>query len=274
MSQPKGGPNPAGVRTAETGGAVQKSATGIAGFDALSDGGLPQGRSTLVAGTAGAGKTVFALQLLAEGGLKADEAGIFVTFEEPPERVRGYGMGFGWAPAALNADHISGTGIIRNLTSVNIDLQPHVVVGRLKFMSLYAESASPQEHAYAILTIVKSRGTGHSRQVRELILTDNGVSLTDVYYLEGELLLGTARWDHERRERESRAARQRGLEFRRQQLRRFEDETKARTEALQHELELRRAELLYQQEADAEQLTDWDSGDEQRTRRRGREAKN
>lgn len=47
------------------------------------------------------------------------------------------------------------------------------------------------------LTIVKSRGTGHSNQVRELILDDKAVSLADVYIEEGEVLMGTMRYQRE-----------------------------------------------------------------------------
>ena len=50
--------------------------------------GLPKGRTTLVAGTAGSAKTVFAVQFLAAGILNADEAGVFVTFEESPDDIR------------------------------------------------------------------------------------------------------------------------------------------------------------------------------------------
>jgi circadian clock protein KaiC len=46
---------------------VEKLATGIPGFEILSEGGLPTCRVTLVVGTAGSGKTVFASQYLAEG---------------------------------------------------------------------------------------------------------------------------------------------------------------------------------------------------------------
>jgi hypothetical protein len=47
------------------------------------------------------------------------------------------------------------------------------------------------------LTVVKSRGTAHSNQVRELLLSKNGITLTDVYTAGGEVLLGTARWEYE-----------------------------------------------------------------------------
>jgi len=62
--------------------------TGIAGFDYIAKGGLPVGRTTLVAGTAGAGKTLFAVQFLAQGIEQFGEAGVFVTFDERPADIR------------------------------------------------------------------------------------------------------------------------------------------------------------------------------------------
>ena len=41
-----------------------KVPTLIPGFDFIADGGLPKGRMTLISGTAGSAKTVFALQFL------------------------------------------------------------------------------------------------------------------------------------------------------------------------------------------------------------------
>lgn len=78
------------------GSGMPKLATGIPGFDLVMQGGLPKGRTTLIAGTAGSAKTVFAAQFLAEGIRKADEGGVFVTFEEPPEDIRQNMAGFGW----------------------------------------------------------------------------------------------------------------------------------------------------------------------------------
>jgi circadian clock protein KaiC len=51
------------------------------------------------------------------------------------------------------------------------------------------------------LSIIKSRGTSHSNQVRELILSDAGVTLADIYTAGGEVLMGTLRWERESAER-------------------------------------------------------------------------
>lgn len=75
---------------------IDKLETGIPGFDFLSNGGIPKSRTTLIAGTSGSAKTVFAVQFLAEGITRRDEAGVFVTFEETPEAIRKNMVGFGW----------------------------------------------------------------------------------------------------------------------------------------------------------------------------------
>ncbi len=63
---------------------LAKVATGIDGFDELTEGGLPEGRPTLVCGGPGCGKTLFALQFLIYGAMRG-ENGVFVTFEETEE---------------------------------------------------------------------------------------------------------------------------------------------------------------------------------------------
>jgi len=50
------------------------------------------------------------------------------------------------------------------------------------------------------LTIVKSRGTPHSKQMREMLLSEAGIDRANVYWAGGEVLLGTARLQHEQRE--------------------------------------------------------------------------
>lgn len=90
------------------------------------------------------------------------------------------------------------------------------------------------------LTIVKSRGTRHSNQVRELILSDEGITLQDVYSAGGEVLVGTARWETETAETTRREQRRMETEGKRRQLARAEKDILIRMEALQKELEVTR----------------------------------
>lgn len=64
---------------------LQKVATGIGGFDEVTHGGLPLGRTSLVCGAAGCGKTLFGMQFLIRGALDYGEPGAFVAFEESEE---------------------------------------------------------------------------------------------------------------------------------------------------------------------------------------------
>jgi circadian clock protein KaiC len=91
--------------TAHPGTTFKKLLTGMAGFDLVSNGGLPQGRTTLVSGSSGSAKTVFAVQFLAEGIRTAAEAGVFVTFEEHPNDIRHNMISLGWDIAAWEAQN-------------------------------------------------------------------------------------------------------------------------------------------------------------------------
>lgn len=93
------------------------------------------------------------------------------------------------------------------------------------------------------LTIVKSRGSGHSNQVRELTLSDAGVSLTDVYTAQGQVLMGVARWEREQEERANKKQTLRASEIARVKLNSAQAEAAARLKAISTEMEVRKAEI-------------------------------
>ena len=61
----------------------RRLATGVHGFDALLNGGIPEGDSMLLAGPSGSGKSVLAAQFVAEG-LSHGEPAVIAIFEELP----------------------------------------------------------------------------------------------------------------------------------------------------------------------------------------------
>jgi len=63
---------------------LEKCPTGIKGLDEITKGGLPRGRPTLICGSAGSGKTLFAMEFLMRGAMDYGEPGVFMTFEETP----------------------------------------------------------------------------------------------------------------------------------------------------------------------------------------------
>jgi circadian clock protein KaiC len=97
---------------------VPKLETGVVGLDQIALGGLPRGRTTLVSGTTGTGKTLLALEFLARGILGDDEPGVFITFEERPEDIR------------------------RNAASLGLDIAAWEATGRWAFVN--ASDAGPE----------------------------------------------------------------------------------------------------------------------------------
>ena len=58
---------------------LEKAPTGIKGVDAVTGGGMPRGRATLVTGTAGTGKTTVAAHLVAAACQRGEHA-LLVSF--------------------------------------------------------------------------------------------------------------------------------------------------------------------------------------------------
>src|SRR6266850_8403469 len=66
---------------------LKKTPTGISGFDEITKGGLPKGRSALICGGAGCGKTLFSVEFLVRGAREFNEPGVLLAFEETPEEL-------------------------------------------------------------------------------------------------------------------------------------------------------------------------------------------
>lgn len=91
---------------------LSKAPTGIEGLDDITLGGLPRGRSTLLCGRTGTGKTLFALEFLVQGAQLYGEGGVFITFEEETEELCrniasfGFDLGNLMAQNKIEIDHI------------------------------------------------------------------------------------------------------------------------------------------------------------------------
>ncbi|WP_424356926.1 circadian clock protein KaiC [Methanocella sp. MCL-LM] len=91
---------------------IEKALTGIKGFDEITFGGLPRGRPTLVAGSAGSGKTMFAMEFIVHGAMDFGEPGVFVTFEENVDDLKknfaslGYDLDKLCAEKKMSIDHV------------------------------------------------------------------------------------------------------------------------------------------------------------------------
>src|SRR5918996_3631931 len=74
---------------------TERVPSGVSGLDRLMEGGFPKGRSILITGEPGTGKTIFALQYLLEG-LRLGEQGIYVAADEGPGDVIEQAASWGW----------------------------------------------------------------------------------------------------------------------------------------------------------------------------------
>jgi circadian clock protein KaiC len=100
---------------------IQKSRTGIGGFDEITEGGLPTGRPTLVCGGPGCGKTLFAMQFLVSGATRFDEPGVFMSFEEPSDDLA------------------------KNVASLGFDLNELIASGRMAMDTVIVERSEIEE---------------------------------------------------------------------------------------------------------------------------------
>jgi circadian clock protein KaiC len=100
---------------------LPKAPTGIAGLDEISNGGLPRGRTTIVCGGPGCGKTMLAMEFLIRGVQEFNEPGVLVTFEETPQEME------------------------RNVSSLGFDIKKIVEQKKLYLDFIYVEPSEIQE---------------------------------------------------------------------------------------------------------------------------------
>jgi len=100
---------------------VEKCPTGIPGLDQITAGGLPRGRTTLVCGGSGSGKTLLAMEFLVKGAVDHDEPGVFMCFEE------------------------SARGLAQNVASLGFDLQALADQKKLVIDQVHVERSELEE---------------------------------------------------------------------------------------------------------------------------------
>ena len=116
---------------------LPKALTGIKGLDEISGGGLPRGRTTIVCGGPGCGKTMLGMEFLIHGAQDFDEPGVLVAFEETPQEME------------------------RNVASLGFDVKDLVERKKLFLDYVYVEPSEIQETGR-----LRSRGPVHSSPAR------------------------------------------------------------------------------------------------------------
>jgi circadian clock protein KaiC len=121
-----------GFTDGAVGPGLEKAPTGIPGLDQITGGGLPLGRVTLVAGSAGAGKTLLGLNFLVAGARQYGEPGVLMTFEESAAKVALNVRSLGF-----DLDELQGSGLLAVL-AFRVDPSEMVAAGEFDFEPLFA----------------------------------------------------------------------------------------------------------------------------------------
>lgn len=284
----------------------ERIATGLPRLDIMLHGGYHRGSNVLISGASGSAKSTLA-GLFAEAACKRGERTLYVSFDEGAAQVMRNlkSVGIKFAPhvksgllmiystrtrgpnvedqfgvlrekvlehgprcvvidplSALSAniahlasidaaqqflDHLK----IQGITVVNTSLLSGITTDESTATGISTIADTWIHVSYLVqdgernraLTIVKSRGTGHSNQVRELTLSDTGVTLTDVFVAQGRVLMGVARWEWEQEELAEKKRKQVATELKRLHLQLAQAEAAARLQVVQTEMESRNAEI-------------------------------
>ena len=151
---------------------VKRISTGIPGLDKLINGGFKERSINLVAGGAGSGKTIFAIQFLMEG-LRNGEPGIYITFEEKKEKLYSDMLAFGWdlkkyekkgafvfleyTPEQVKRVLVEGGGTIDTIIT-KIKAKRLVIDSITSFALLYKDELTQKEASLALFELINKWG--------------------------------------------------------------------------------------------------------------------
>lgn len=136
------------------------------------------------------------------------------------------------------------TSLLTSLTPSNTELEKYQVMASLIDTWLMLSEIESGGERNRGLSVIKSRGTAHSNQIRELLITDHGIDLLDVYVGPSSVLTGSARMTQEAHEKAALLVREQEVELRRVELER-------QRVALEAQIAVLRAEFAVQEIASA-----------------------
>jgi circadian clock protein KaiC len=155
---------------AASAGGGSRVETGIAEFDAMLRGGFMKGDAAMLAGSAGTGKTTFALQYLVNGIRNAGEGGIYLSFEQHPDQIYRDARNFGWDLQKLEAedklrivftspDLLMGDGDPESLLEEAIKTvnARRIVVDSVSHLSMFAKGDDIRQETYRLVNFFKRK---------------------------------------------------------------------------------------------------------------------
>ena len=191
---------------------LERVSIGIPQLDQMLEGGLLRCSTTLISGLPGTAKSTVSASFLAAGLERGERC--LLDAHAPTlvviDPVSAFEKAGGTAVAQLVVERLTWLvkkrGIAAVFTAVaNADLgeieSTASQVSAIADTWMHLSFAVRGGERNRTLTIVKSRGTAHSNQLREMILSSSGITLQDVYQIQGDFLLGTARLEREQEQK-------------------------------------------------------------------------
>lgn len=149
-------------------GKIERVSSGIPELDSLLQGGFKKNSVNLIAGTAGSGKSIVAMQFLV-AGLKKGEAGIYITFEEKKRKVYEDMLEFGWdiekyekegkftfleyTPEQVKKVLVEGGGIVESIIE-KMKAKRLVIDSVTSFALLYEDELTKKEAALSLFELI------------------------------------------------------------------------------------------------------------------------
>lgn len=136
------------------------------------------------------------------------------------------------------------TAVFTSLTGTGGSLeQTQVVVSSLMDTWLLLRDVESGGERNRVMYILKSRGMAHSNQMREFLLTDHGIELTDIYVGPEGVLTGSLRLAQEAREKAASVVRGQEIEVRRRELERVRQMAEAQIATIHLECQAKEDEI-------------------------------
>lgn len=165
---------------------LNKISTGIEGYEHISCGGLIEGRTTLIVGSSGSGKTVMSLEMLYRGVRQHDRRAVFVTFEERPEDIIRNVQAFGWDMAQFIEE---GKMMIIDASPARVAMQE---AGNYDLSGLVAQIEHAIDNLDAKFVVMDSLGTLFLQFARDEVLRREILRFNDALREKGVTSVMTA----------------------------------------------------------------------------------
>jgi circadian clock protein KaiC len=145
------------------------------------------------------------------------------------------------------------TTIFTSLTSGGDILeQSEVVISSLMDTWLLVRMLESNGERNRLLYVLKSRGMAHSNQMREFVLSDEGIKLVDVYVGPGTVLTGSARLTQEAKDRAEMVLEQQMSQQRQRDLQKEAADLQTQSQGISARLASIRSELQFAKQADSQ----------------------